>query len=45
MQQDLEREGLKNTDGEIGLEQEEEYFILVIRKRNSHTHIFKKLIF
>lgn len=22
MQQDLEREGLKNTDGEIGLEQE-----------------------
>lgn len=40
MQQDLEREGLKNTDGEIGLEQEEEYFILVI-ERNSHTHIFK----
>ena len=28
----------KNTDGEIGLEQEEEYFILVVRKRNSHTH-------
>ena len=28
----------KNTDGEIGLEQEEEYFILVVRKRNTHTH-------
>ena len=38
MEQDLEREGLKNTDGEIGLKQEEEYFILLIRKINSHPH-------
>ena len=32
----------KNTDGEIGLEQEAEYFILVVRKRNTHTHTHKK---
>ena len=32
MEQDLEREGLKNTDGEIGLKQEEEYFILLIKR-------------
>lgn len=32
MEQDLEREGFKNTDTEIALGQEEEYFFLGIKE-------------